>query len=290
MKSYLFLCVFIYIFRTALAQESPLGPPAPLFPDDPKGHNLPSAVPRMVDTNGNVVWINEHYTTPQYRQAAFRLVLQEANRVARELQLPGELPITESNLFEAVVTPFGYNYLNKRIGSVTTKKYCYYVSQGNKFSYLEATHVAQDCYKFQDQYTWPISRLNTNEAYKLATQWLAAVSMDVAAMNRDCDVTVELDSLGFTPSPGKFVPIYYVSWMRKGYKKGDDVASLVSNDVATVEVFTPTKTLLQLRVEKPQYILRKPLIFTNLDSLLPGTGRVDILPPSKYIGEPGPGG
>jgi hypothetical protein len=290
MKYSLILITYALIPLTAAAQEASSGGPKPLFPEDPKGRNLPAGVPRMVDTNGNVVWIDQSFTTRQYQKAAFKLVLQEANRVAKELQLPEELPITESNLTEAFVGPFGCNYINKSIGSVTTKHYCYYVSQGNKFSYLEGTHQTEDCYKYQDSYTWPFSRMNTNQAYQLATQWLAAVSMDVKAMNRDCQVTVEVDNVYVHSPRGKFVPIYNVYWRRRGYETSNDVASVISNDVASITVFTPTKTLLQLNVEDPRYILRKPLVFTNLDSLFPGTAPVYTLPPpSKNVGEPGPG-
>ncbi|MGA3282857.1 MAG: hypothetical protein ABSD57_00160 [Verrucomicrobiota bacterium] len=287
-KSLLIICALVVLFDAA-AQEPSSGGPKPLFPDDPKGRELPAGVPRMVDTNGNVVWLDHSFTTRQYQEAAFKLVLQEANRVAKELQLPGELPITESNLVEAVVTPFGYNYVNKSIGSITTKKYCYYVSQGNRFSYLEGTHQTEDCYRYQDSYTWPVSRMNTNQAYQLATQWLAAVSMDVKAINRDSQVTVKPDD-SYVHSPrGKFVPIYFVSWKRRGYEMSNDVASVIHSGVASVRVFTPTKTLLQLRVEDPKYILRKPLVFTNLDSFFPGTAPVYTLPPPTTISSPGPG-
>ena len=289
MKPAVFLFGFVLLFRLVAAQDA-LSGPKPLFPDDPKGRELPAGVPRMVDTNGNVVWLDQSFTTRQYQNAAFKLVLQEANRVAKELQLPQELPITESNLVEAVITPFGFNYIYKTVGSVTTKHYCYYVSQGNKFSYLEGTHQTEDCNKYQDSYMWPVSRMNTNQAYKLATQWLAAVSMDVKAINQDCWVTVKLDNAYTHPPPGKFVPIYNVSWRRKGYEMSNDVASVIHSDVASVGVFTPTKTLLQLRVEDTKYILRKPLVFTNLNSLFPGTAPVYTLPPpSKTVLSPGPG-
>jgi hypothetical protein len=47
-----------------------------------------------------------------------------------------------------------------------------------------------------------------------------------------------------------------------------DVLNLITNDVASMMLFTPTKTLLQLCVRDPKYILRKSLVFTNLDSLI----------------------
>jgi hypothetical protein len=284
MQLILFLIGLVLSFQTVFGQEPSELVPKPLFPDDPKGLKLSAAVPRMVDTNGNVVWIDESFTTKQYQKAAFRLVLQEANRVAKELQLPEKLPITETDLVETVVTPFGFNFFHKSVGSVTTKNYCYYVSQGNKFCYLEGTHQTRDCHRFQELYTWPISRMDTNQAYKQAVKYLVAASMDVKAMNRDCQVTVKPDNAYVYSPPGKFVPVYWVSWMRKGFVPNGDVSNVISNDVASVLIFTPSKILLQLRVEDPKYILRKPLLFTNLDSLLPGTAPVIKLPPAQ----PGP--
>jgi len=78
--------------------------------------------------------------------------------------------------------------------------------------------------------------------------------MDVTALNRDCSVNV----LAFTPQGDKgrsFVPVYWVYWTKGPAERGS---------VASVELFAPTKTLLQLRVEDPKYILRAPLVLTNL--------------------------
>lgn len=223
--------------------------------------DLPPGVPSPFGPDGKCTDAMM-FTTKSYHQAAFRLVLQEANRVARQLGLPEELPLTETNLVGAFINPFGYAYANKAVGNVTTKRYMYYVSRGNKFSYLESTHQDELCRKFQAACTWPLNRINTNQAFLLATQWLAAVSMDVARLNRDCSVKVDLENAYVHPPAGKFVPVYYVSWSEKnGGRAG----------VASVRVFTPTKTLLQLRVEDPNYLLRPPIVFTNLAELLAET-------------------
>lgn len=288
MNAKLILIVYSLILVSAAAQELQFSSPRPISPDDPKGRNLPPGVPRMVDTNGNVIYIDHNFTTSQYRQAAFKLVLQEANVVAKELQLQDELPITKSNLVEAVITPFGWNYSYKQIGSVTTKRYCYYVSQGNKFCYLEGTHQTEDCFRYQEQYTWPVIRMDTNQAYELATQWLAAVHMDVKGLNRDCVVISEPDKIYVHPDPGKFVPVYWVSWRSRDYEKTNTVP-LTHRSVASVRLFTPTRTLLQLRVEDPRYILREPLVVTNLNALFPGTAPVYTLPPPQLSAPPGPG-
>jgi hypothetical protein len=297
MKSNLFgglaivVCVASCVSHAA-AQE----PPAQTFngfrlvrPDDPKGLGLPPGVPRVVDTNGNVVGLSHQFTTKEYRHAAVMLILQEANRVAQELQLSEQLPIMESNLTEAGITPFGYNYIKKTIGSVSTSNYVYYVSQGNRFSNLGVANYTQTCWLLAEQ-SLPIKQLDYNGAYQLATQWLAAVSMDVSGLNRDCKVHVAvspywngLARLGQKPGR-KFVPIYYVWWTNpeKDANGFDGVAS--------VELFLPTKKLLQLDFLTPKYILRKPLVFTNLDSLFPGTAKITIVTnppvPRRAIGRP----
>jgi hypothetical protein len=249
--------------------------PKPICPDDPKGRELPPGVPRVVDTNGNVIFINRRFTTRQYQQAAIKLVLQEANTVAGELQLPEKLPIAESNLTEAIITPFGYNYINKKIGSISTTNYVYYVSQGDKFNGLDVADYDQTCSSLEEQLL-PIKQMDTDGAYQLATQWLAAVSMDVKGLNRDCKTHVALspywnglDRLGQKPRKN-FVPIYFVWWTSP---KNDTEGY---GDVACVEFFSPTKKILQLTVRDSKYILRKPLVFTNLDSLFPGTAPITV--------------
>ena len=259
-KSLAICLIDIFLTLTVLGQQPVLSVPKPFFPDDPKGLNLPPGMPRMVDTNGNVTWIDEDYTTKQYQRAALKQVIQEANEVAKQLQLPEDLPITESNFVEAYVNPFGFGYVEQMIGNVTTRNYTYYISEGNRFSFLSDMHFGKEWNEYKDSYTWPISRIDTNQAYLLATQWLTAVSMDVEGLNRDCRLSVEPDPSYQSPS-GKFVPDYFVYWKRPDIQMGA---------AATVQVFTPTKKLLQLRVEDPRYILRKQITFSNLDTLLPG--------------------
>lgn len=202
------------------------------------------------------------FTTKAYQTEALRLVLQEANSVAQQLHLPEEIPITQSNIVKAFVNPFGYAHARKAIGNVTTRSYAYYVSRDNKFSYLEGTHQDADCRRYQKLYTWPLSQLDTNEACNLALEWLAAVSVDVQALKRDCEMVAGPEKDYVQPPQGKFVPVYYIYWRKR---QGDQAA------VADVRLFTPTKTLLQLRVEDPKYILRPPLVFTNLSFLLSQT-------------------
>jgi hypothetical protein len=241
----------------------------------------------MVDTNGNVISINHQFTTPQYQRAAAQLLLQEVNRVAEEMRLPDEvLPITETNVTELHVYAFGFSYLQKSMGGVVcTSNYVYLVSKDNKFSGLVVAGYDQVCLNLSRSplHVNQMDTNGTNQAYQLATQWLATVSMDVDGLNRDCKAHVAvspywsgLAKLGQMPRKD-FVPIYFVWWTTPK----NDAEGLGS--VADVELFLPTKKLLQLDVDDPKYILRKPLVFTNLASLFPGTGRITI-----FTNKPGP--
>jgi len=217
-------------------------------------------------TNGQIVSARDFtkspnltFTTAAYQTEALRLLVREANLVASELQLPENLPITETNVIAKFVNPYGAAQFLQAIGNISTSNYVYFVSKDYKFSYLEWQYQEQAPRLWAKDYCWPINRLDTNAAYQLATQWLTAASMDVSGLNRDCD-------LGITPSivKGKgtnalFLPIYWIYWTRGGLGHGS---------VALVELFLPNRTLMQMRVTDPKYIRRKPLTFGSIEGLL----------------------
>src|SRR5580698_3396347 len=110
------LFVFFLILRLGLlAQQLPY--PRPLDLEDPKGLKLGPGVPREVDANGNVIGMDLSFTTAQYQNAALNLMVEEANRVARDMRLPENLPITASNINDAYVSPFGFSYRARSIGN-----------------------------------------------------------------------------------------------------------------------------------------------------------------------------
>ncbi len=124
--------------------------------------------------------------------------------------------------------------------------------------------------------------MDTNTAYQMATQWLAAIHMDVKALSRDCKARIAvspmwsgLTELGDVPQKD-FVPIYYVWWV----PLENDAPG---NSPASVELYLPDKGLIQLRVDDPKYILRPPLVFTNLATLFPGVAPIFTNHPVKTI-------
>lgn len=202
------------------------------------------------------------FTTPGYQKESLRLMIQEANLVATELRLPERLPITESNVMESFVEPYGGALVLQALGEVSTSNYMYSMGEDNKFCCLELLDQVKALRSWSKEYRWPLSRENTNAAYQLATQWLDSVSMDVAGLNRDCDLRVSPIILNRSSTNDVFFPAYWIIWTKGGWGHGS---------VAYVQLFLPTKTLIQLVVKDSKYILRKPIVFTNLTELISET-------------------
>ena len=199
-------------------------------------------------------------TSDRYRREALRLLIEEANSVAQDLELDEPLPIVEADLVAKYVPALPIATKLRIVGNISTSNYTYYVSIGNKFSFLERTDLNQEYGRLKQQYLWPMSRLDTNAAITLASQLLSSASMDVGALNRDGRVNVH----AFTPE-GKggphFVPIYWVYWMPNDSSRNGSIAS--------VQLLLPTRLVLQMRVEKSKYILRRPLPVERLQALTP---------------------
>jgi len=184
-----------------------------------------------------------------YREEALRLLMPEATQVASQLRLEEDVPIRKSLLASMYLTPPSLAEPMLGLGNISTTNYTYYVSVGGKFSFLESTQRKNLNTWFQaleTRYHWPISSNDTNAAYQLATQWLNAVSIDVSALTRDCRVSIR-SWMPRGPTSKEFVPLYWVSWGRD------------HEPVALVEFLLPEKKILQLRVEKSEYIHREQI-------------------------------
>jgi hypothetical protein len=200
------------------------------------------------DSSGSSLYF---YTTKAYQNEASRSLIEEVNLVAKDLNLPEQLPITESNLVELDIAPPGSGML----GMLSTSNYTYYVRSRRKFAGLDQRNQVETFYEAKAKYLWPISRMNTNSAFQVATQIMATAGMDVTALNRD--LTIRTSAPTYEGRLGKtFVPSYRTSW----FKGGENIAS--------VEFLEPTRTIRTLQVYDSKYILRKPVNVPNLRELL----------------------
>jgi hypothetical protein len=235
--------------------------------------NLPN-IPPLFGPDGKPTVEGQRFSTRAYEREALRLVLQEANAVARDLQLPEQLPILPADLIYSLAIPFGRSRTTNKgkVGVVDTRDYIYAVTADFKLSDVGSKHSDENLVRWRNEYVWPIDRLETNKiyAYQLATQWLSAAKMDVEALTRDCQLNILLDEGANFKSrlkEHKFTPLYSVGWLRQTSISPRPLPA------ATVKVFTPTKQLIHLTVFDGKYILRPAVQFTNLDELLSDPNR-----------------
>ena len=194
--------------------------------------------------------LKERLVAPaDYQTRVARRLVEEANDAARTLGLDETFPIELSNVVSIYVSPPSMASMFGTVGNIGTRNYTYYVSVASMLSFVELAESKRQLDRVRSEYLWPLSRVDTNAAYRLATQWLGLLSMDVAALEHDCRVTIE----PWFPEGSKsqsFVPLYWVYWRRTGRE---------AEPVALVQLLEPTKKLWQLRVQQPEYIRRKRL-------------------------------
>jgi hypothetical protein len=226
---------------------------------DARNSGIYNGLSKMSPKERHGWWV---FSTPAYRQEVLRLIIEEANRVALELNLQESLPICRSNLVAAYIEPPHLARSSKSLGNISTSNYTYCVSVGNKFSYLVRRHCGKEREQIRNSFLLPTSLVDTNAAYQTAAQILSTVSVDVNALNRDCRMHV-YPCLPEGKNGAHFVPVYTVSWIDHDHSDGGCTAQ--------VDFFQPTRTVYQLLVNDSKYILRKPLEVTNLDYLLSQT-------------------
>ena len=205
--------------------------------------------------------------TKAYQREIFRLMIDEVNRMARDLDLPEALPITKSNLLGAFVSPPAGFVNGGMLGTASTGIYEYYLTAGRTVSGFDQRNPIETWEAIKKQYTWPISRLDTNAAFQMATKIMVKAGMDASALNRDCKIMVT-----GTMTEGEhgkhFVPNYWVDWQKPGV------------NIAHLEFVAPTMTIRSFHVYDAKYILRKPAEIPNSDELLKQT---NDLPANPFV-------
>jgi hypothetical protein len=196
------------------------------------------------------------FTTSAYKEAALEVAIAEASNISTKLHLPVQLPLTTAQLtFVRISTPFISDKLGN-FGTIGTKDYLFSATFSNRMCWIQRNQSTFDELVYQAglkaRYTKPKTLINTNAAYRTATQWLGAISVDITALNRDCKASVDYWDL-----KNAFVPLYEVSWENP---RDGGAAALV--------VIEPDNSLNSLVVHDVQYLKRPPLVVHNRDEIL----------------------
>ncbi len=185
-----------------------------------------------------------------YKDEAVRALLEQASDAARSLKLNENLPITQRDTMESFILSEPGSLAWGAIGMVGTSNYRYYASRTNKLTFIVRKPPLAPIAGSPRLAETPIGPVGSDqEAYTLATNWLASFGADVPAMMRDCRLRITSAPAlqGTSPFPQKN---YMVFWQRPGQ----------SGSAASIQLSLPAKDLLQLRVDDQSYNRRLPIL------------------------------
>ncbi len=257
--------------------------------------------------------IINHQTLP-YKAEVMQRMLIEANYFADRLSLPTSHPmqmtgveyslvgdpwysvIKETNYPYFPETIFGRGICNTNIpreerinalkigvcGTFETTNFCFRFNQG-KLCDVERLSK-HDVERYADNLEALVSQsslIDTNGAYQLATQWLAAVAVDMPALNKLKWTVNQLHYKTRGATNYVTLPLYYVDF---GNRHTPAQNNLKASDkpLVTVEILGTTKELQDLEINDLSLSRRPLLLITNALELFrtpdPSMKRLEHLP------------
>ena len=205
-----------------------------------------------------------------YRLAATQRMLAEANEIVMRLHLPISHPIQPADCLEMRIAPPWYCRLDSpntnlskldrvraaqipAAGGIKTANMQFTFRQGI-LAYL--SRQSQEGYEYHPKPDLPLV-INEAQAYQLATQNLAAISVDISALQQHLKSKVWRQRYGKFVQPKEEVASFYTAqW-------GDETYPAVR-----VTIDGTTKELLAIDIQDASYSLRSRLIITNAMDLL----------------------
>jgi len=272
----------------------------PAYPDA----NSPEAQEEMA------MITNYHLARPStslaYQSVAIQQMLPEANYFANRLKLPTKHPITVSDVTYFHVSPPWFSMLNDanyphwpvtvftnhifdasipreqraralKIGAdggFETTNIVFGFRQGRltdieRLSEHEVEYYAKDI----DKLIGKPSLITDSQAHELATQWLAAIDIDVPALEKKYPPQVNrLRVLPKNSTNIVEVPFYFVHWGWQYLTNGDENHTVLSQPLVEVKILGTTKELVELHMLDSSFSRRPLLLITNALDLIRMSG------------------
>lgn len=203
-----------------------------------------------------------------YKYFAMMLMVSEANFFCGKTGLsPGRL-FTESDVRPGShVGPLNSTNFS---GSIITDQYFFGYWQGHLANFRSRDFMPQDSDKAIQERNRELSKysslIDTNGAYQLATNWLAALGVDVAALERK--YRLNFIQWRYYPAgkngPVIMLPVYTVEWRGFILRTQPNRESAV----VTVTVFGATKELVEYHVLDNSLFLRPRIQIKDAEKLL----------------------
>jgi hypothetical protein len=237
-----------------------------------------------------------------YRAAAIQKMLGEANYLAQRLNLPTPRPIQPADIQSAFVsapwfgivnipappyypvTRFGTNIWNPSIpreqrlhaikfgvtGNIQTTNFLFSFGDGRLDGIERLGPDGRDLYVTNIDVLFgkrPV--ITAAQARELATRWLAAVGLDVAALEKKYPAEVSQWHGASVGSTNVYaLPIYTVHWGWSYFTNGDDNHTVSSQPLVQVKILGTTKELLELNMLDTSFSRWPRLLITNALELI----------------------
>lgn len=248
-----------------------------------------------------IVRVVNHSALP-YKATVLQEMLAEANYSASQLHLPMHLPFSKNDVIDIFIplpwyslindssppyfpaTIYGRAIANTNIplnlrlsalkfavnGRMATTNFQFCFTHGRLTDIMRLSGSMSEYYAHDlDKLVGQSSLIGTNEAYQLATQWLAAVNMDMPAVSKLQHVINQLKYLPQGASNALTLPLFYVDFGSKHYQfaAGSPMKDYDKPQIS-VEILGTTKELQELLIEDASLSLRPTMIITNALELI----------------------
>lgn len=247
-----------------------------------------------------------------FRADVISRMLKEANYFSDRLKLPTPHPIQMTDILYPYVSPPWYSVINEtdspywpdtiftnkifdpsipreqRLraikfgvrGTIETTNF-FFSFLGGRLSMVEhlSEHEVEYYANDLDKLIGKPSLITDSQAHELATQWLAAVDVDVPALEKK--YPPEVNRLRYLPKNSTNVielPFYFVHWGWQYFTNNDDNHTITSNPLVEVKILGTTKELVEFYMRDASFSRRPLLLITNALDLIRTSN-----PPLKHL-------
>ena len=228
-----------------------------------------------------------------WRAAVIQRMLSEANWAAVRLKLPTTRPIQMTDIQDDYIclpwfsvlhgtnrfpdTAFGSHIFDpdtpreQRLralkiglyGRIDTANFEFGFDQGRLLHVQRLSEPMVEYYaRNLDDLIGKPSLIDTNGAYQLATQWLAAVDVDMAALGKLKWTVNQLHYLARGATNTVTLPFYFVDFGTKHYPASGNLHAF-DEPLVSVKILGTTKELIELYFLDSSFCRRPPLLMTN---------------------------
>jgi hypothetical protein len=196
-----------------------------------------------------------------YKAVVLQLMVGEATFFARQLDLPCPKPLEIRKSY--VTRPaFGFG------GTLNTTQFFFsFGKDGRLWNIVKTDATIRDAQLWHEIGNMP-TVIDTNGAYRLATQWLSRIDVDLAALDRRCFAHIRQPKFFDPPiaptfplptnAPMSTVPLFRIHWFDRAQ---------TDYLIAEMEIDGLTKGLLEWRLNDTTLSKRPPLVITNAAEL-----------------------